>query len=81
MKTDFNKIEAIDSLNYALSLIPKQERYAIVCHMILGFTLEEIGKTLGLSRCRIMQIEARGMRRLRHPERLKYVQEALEAIS
>jgi RNA polymerase primary sigma factor len=81
MNTYFNKIEAIDSLNYALSLIPEKEKYAIVCHMVLGFTLDEVGQTLGVSRERVRQMEARGIRRLRHPDKLQYIEEALQAIS
>ncbi|MBI5681734.1 MAG: RNA polymerase sigma factor RpoD [Deltaproteobacteria bacterium] len=56
------------------SLTPREEK---VLRMRFGigerqdYTLEEVGKVLGVTRERIRQIEAKAVRRLRHPSRVK----------
>jgi RNA polymerase primary sigma factor len=56
------------------SLAPREEK---VLRMRFGigekqdFTLEEVGKVLGVTRERVRQIEAKAIRRLRHPTRVK----------
>ncbi|MEE8185493.1 MAG: RNA polymerase sigma factor RpoD [Thermodesulfobacteriota bacterium] len=56
------------------SLTPREEK---VLRMRFGigekqdFTLEEVGKVLGVTRERVRQIEAKAIRRLRHPTRVK----------
>ena len=37
------------------------------------FTLEEVGKALGVTRERIRQIEGTALRKLRHPSKIKYI--------
>lgn len=39
-------------------------------------TLEEIGKIMGVTRERVRQIEAHALRKLRHPSRIRFLQEA-----
>jgi RNA polymerase primary sigma factor len=68
-------------INKVLTTLPKRE--AQIIRMRLGFdgatpqTLEEIGKTFGLTRERIRQLEIKAMNKLRQPIRAKVLKEAL----
>jgi len=81
MTNEIKRIEAVDSINYALSLLDKKSRYVVVCHILLGFTLQEIGISLGITHTRVSVIEKNAIRKLRHPIRLKWMYEASEALA
>jgi RNA polymerase primary sigma factor len=61
----------------ALALLPDRERAVIVMRYGLeddeARTYEQVGKKLGVSRERARQIEAKALRRLRHPTRAKWL--------
>jgi RNA polymerase primary sigma factor len=71
--------ENIDEVLQALS-----DREAKVLRMRFGLsgnkmmTLEEVGKKFGVTRERIRQIEAKALRKLKHPSRRKKLQDFLE---
>lgn len=71
--------ENVDEVLSALS-----DREAKVLKMRFGLsgnktmTLEEVGRTFGVTRERIRQIEAKALRKLKHPSRRKKLQDFLE---
>jgi RNA polymerase primary sigma factor len=64
-----------DKLNDVLRSLTERERQILEMRFGLkdgyGHTLEEIGKKFQVTRERIRQIEAKGLRKLRHPTRIR----------
>ncbi len=71
--------EQVDDVLYTLS-----DREARVLQLRFGLedgrsrTLEEVGRDFGVTRERIRQIEAKALRKLRHPSRSKKLKDFLE---
>lgn len=72
---EIEQINLKEKIQQVLTELNEQEQK--VLRMRFGFddntpkTLEEIGKTFGVTRERIRQIESKAIRKLRHPSRLK----------
>ena len=68
-------------LNVLNSLTPREEK---VLRLRYGVddgrprTLEEVGKEFNVTRERIRQIEAKALRKLRHPSRSKHLKDFLD---
>lgn len=52
-----------------LKTLNNQQKTVIVLRFFGGYTLEEVGQALGVTRERIRQVEAKALRVLRHPSR------------
>jgi RNA polymerase primary sigma factor len=84
-KTPYEKVETDDlskKMDAILSTLTPREEIIIRKRYGIGekhrYTLHEIGKTFGVSRERIRQIEKNAMNKLQHPSRKKKLREFLE---
>jgi RNA polymerase primary sigma factor len=71
----------IEVENVLDSLTPRERRVLQLRFGLIGarqLTLEEVGKRFGVTRERIRQIEAKALRKLRHPSRSKRLTDFLE---
>ena len=72
-----------EKLTDVLSTLTERERHVVEARFGLADgnekTLEEIGRQYQVTRERIRQIEAKALRKLRHPTRIRYLQGFLEA--
>jgi len=71
-----------DNINEVLATLSDREANVLRYRFGLGeerpMTLEEVGKKFGVTRERIRQIEAKALRKLKHPSRRKKLQDYLE---
>ena len=67
--------EQNEGLEHALSTLLEREQDMLRLRYQEHKTLQEIGDQYGLSRERIRQIVAKGVRKLRHPSRLSYIRD------
>lgn len=78
---DTEEREISTRIKKVLKMLRPKEDFIIRKRFGIGFekdhTLEEVGRHLFITRERVRQIEARAMRKLRHPERLKVLKKLL----
>ena len=69
--------DLVDNLNKILSTLSPREEKVVRMRFGLGekqdHTLEEVGQTFDVTRERIRQIEAKALRKLRHPTRARHL--------
>jgi RNA polymerase primary sigma factor len=69
--------DLVENLNKILSTLSPREERVVRMRFGLGekqdHTLEEVGQTFDVTRERIRQIEAKALRKLRHPTRARYL--------
>jgi RNA polymerase sigma factor (sigma-70 family) len=75
--------ERTKAIDNALESLTPRECKVIEMRMGLGkanreHTLEEVGKVFGVTRDRIRQIEAKALRKLRHPRRREHLREFIQ---
>ena len=80
--TDLIEEDLINSINKVIDTLRPKEKEVIRLRFGLDGgvekTLEEVGNIYGVTRERIRQIEAKALRKLRHPSRSKILKEFLE---
>ena len=62
-------------LLFAISSLNHREQCVIYYRFFNSYTLEQVGKIFDVSRDRIRQIEAKALRKLRHPSRCKFLKD------
>ena len=73
------EVQLKESVNRVLTSLPERDRNILKLRMGIGCdfecTLETIAQQYGVTRERIRQIEAKALRRITHPSRLKYLKD------
>ena len=65
------------------TLTPREEKVLVLRYGLLDGTprtLEEVGKEFNVTRERVRQIEAKALRKLKHPSRSRYLKDFLEGV-
>lgn len=73
--SDFN-----GSLEYVLHTLSERERTVLKYRFVDLMTYEKVGKLYNITRERIRQVEAKALRKLRHPNRRKYLKYGVSGI-
>ena len=63
-----------DGLNRAIGTLTEREQKVLKFRYMEGLSLEDTGKEFGVTRERIRQVEAKALRKLRHPSRRKLIE-------
>lgn len=75
---ELNLIGLRERLDRILSTLTEREADVLKIRYYEGFNYRETGVIFGLSKNRIMQVEAKALRKLRHPTRLRKLDGFLE---
>ena len=67
-------------LGCGIDRLSDREKYVIDQRFFKQKTLSQVSQNLPVGPARILQIEKRALRKLRHPERMKYINEAKAAL-
>lgn len=70
--------DQMHGLEFAMDSLKDKEQTALLLRYKDHMTLNDTGEQFSLSRERIRQILAKGIRKLRHPDRLKYIRDGLQ---
>lgn len=73
--------DILPSIMHVLGTLSGNTAQVIIMRFMLGKTLEEIGCSLGTTKERARQIEAKGLRWLRHPQKRKYIKRGIAEIT
>ncbi len=80
--SDAEQAEMSDHIQKVLKTLTPKERQVIMMRFGIGVdrdhTLEEVGRHLNITRERVRQIEAKALRKLKHPSRMKALKVLLE---
>ena len=68
------------SVEYVLCLLSDRERKCIKLYYENRMSYRDIGKEYGVTQERIRQIVAKGIRKLRHPSRAKYIKYGIQGL-
>lgn len=78
-RPEFEKIDLRKNLERVLKTLTPREEKVIKMRFGIGdeneYTLEEVGTELGVTRQRIIEIEAKAIRKIKHPSRAKFLKE------
>jgi len=70
-----------DAVSEALDTLAERERKVLIARTMGCRTLKEVGQMYGVHSERIRQIEARGLRKLRHPTRSKLIADFVPGLA
>jgi predicted DNA-binding protein YlxM (UPF0122 family) len=73
--------DRLKGLEYVLGLLSERERQVLRDRFEDDLSLEDTGRKYNITRERIRQIEAKAIRKLRHPARMKYITQGYAAMS
>ena len=71
-------INGTDAILYSISSLTKREQRVLYERFVNNLTLEQVGRIYGVTKDRIRQIEAKALRKLRHPYRSKNIMHMLD---
>lgn len=69
-----------DGIDYVLSTLTEREQKVIQLRFVDGLSLKDTGKAFNVTQERIRQVEAKALRKLRHPSRANIIKEGLTAV-